>query len=105
MAQSKATTHFDGLRRCLNFLSHERGAPQVKSFGEALREQSLMEEMPNGFTFDLKSGDITCTIDMRQSGFLDISVSPEHLPESRELFATLQRWAGPIRPPTWQRLW
>jgi len=77
----------------------------VKSFGEALREQSLSEEMPDGFTFDLRSGDITCTIDMRQNGSLDISVSPEHLPESRELFATLQRWAGPTRPPTWQRFW
>src|ERR1051325_607944 len=29
MAQSKATTLFDGLRQCLNFLSHEGGAPQT----------------------------------------------------------------------------
>src|SRR6266498_1608730 len=29
MARSKARTFFDGLRECLNFLSHERGAPQL----------------------------------------------------------------------------
>src|SRR5438876_9076405 len=28
MALSKTRTFFDGLRECLNFLSHERGAPQ-----------------------------------------------------------------------------
>lgn len=77
----------------------------VKSFGEALREQSLIEEMPVGFTFVLRNGEIKCTIEMRQDGSLDISVSPEHLPESRELFAALQRWVIPMRPPTWQQLW
>ena len=77
----------------------------VKSFGEALREQSLMEEEPVGFTFALRTGEIRCTIDMRDDGSLDISVSPEHLQESRELFAALQRWAAPKRPPIWQRFW
>jgi hypothetical protein len=77
----------------------------VKSFAEALRQQSLSDEMPVGFDDVLRSGEIKCEIELRKSGTLDISVSPEHLAESRELFAALQRWAQPIRPPKWQRFW
>src|SRR5438128_12428592 len=32
MALSKTRTFFDGPRKCLNFLSHERGAPHLLSF-------------------------------------------------------------------------
>src|SRR5438552_8021252 len=36
MALSKTRTFFDGLRECLTFLSHERGAPQVAADGSWL---------------------------------------------------------------------
>ncbi len=77
----------------------------VKSFDEALRQQSLIDEMPVGFRWVLNSGEIKCQIDLERNGTLDITVSPEHLPESRESFAALQRWAVSIRPPKWQQLW
>jgi hypothetical protein len=37
-AQSQARTFFDGPRGCLNFLSHERGAPQIAVYksGESI---------------------------------------------------------------------
>lgn len=78
---------------------------KVSNFGEALRQQPLLDETPVGFALHIQSGEITCEITLRQNGVLDVSVSPEHLPESRELFAALQRWAYTIHAPTWQRLW
>lgn len=77
----------------------------LKSFGEALRQQSLMDEKPIGFDAVLRNGEVKCNISIRQRDTLDISVSPEHLSESRELFAALQRWTERIRPPKWQQLW
>jgi len=77
----------------------------VNSFYEALRQQELLDEKPHRCEAVLNSGDIKCALSLRQDGSLEISVSPEHLSESRELFASLQRWTASIRPPIWQRIW
>jgi hypothetical protein len=77
----------------------------VKSFGEALRQQDLLQEMPIGFSAVMKSGDISGEIALTGRGHLEISVSPERLSESKEFFAALQRWASKIRPPKWQQYW
>ncbi len=60
-----------------------------KSFDEAIKEPNLYEELPIGFDAELQSGDIKGSIKLLSSGRLYISVSPEHSPESRELFAAL----------------
>lgn len=77
----------------------------VKTFGEALRQQSLLEELPISFSALIQSGHIKGEFELRKNGHLDISVSPEHLPESRELFAALKRWASTVSPPKWQQFW
>lgn len=77
----------------------------LKSFGEAMRQPDLIAEMPIGFDSVLQTGNIKGQVELRQSGKLDITVSPEHLAESRELFASLQRWATISRPPKWQQVW
>lgn len=78
---------------------------EVDSFDEAFKQQILMDEIPTGFRVELVSGDIRCEIDLRRPNYLNISVSPEHLAESRELFAMLQRWANSCRAPKWQQIW
>lgn len=77
----------------------------VNSFDEAFRQQELLDEKPRRFDIELNSGDIKCALSLRRDGSLEISVSPEHLSESRELFAALQRWSTSIRPPIWQEIW
>lgn len=77
----------------------------VKSFDEAIKEPNLYEEMPIGFDAELRSGDITANIRLKETGSLYISVSPEQLPESRNLFAALFNWAITVRPPKWQEFW
>jgi hypothetical protein len=78
----------------------------VKSFSDALREPILLEEIPIGFEARLKSGEITSSIKLiRGNGSLEITVSPEHISESKELFAAMQRWAIAARPPRWQQIW
>ncbi|HEY0172311.1 MAG TPA: hypothetical protein VGB98_14905 [Pyrinomonadaceae bacterium] len=77
----------------------------VSSFVDALRQQALLDEIPVRFEVTLRSGDIGCDIRIDRDGDLTIGVSPEHLSESRELFASVQRWALSVRPPAWQRWW
>ncbi len=45
MVQSKAITVFDGLRLCLNFLSHERGALQLEPVIVELEEIARSERI------------------------------------------------------------
>ena len=78
----------------------------VKSFSEALREPNLLNETPVGFEMTVKNGDIKCEVEAgRGRKSLEISVSPEHVAEAREMFAALQRWANNSRAPKWQQLW
>lgn len=88
-------------------LFYEKGKrAEVTSFREAMRQPALLEEVIVRFRLEVVCGDISCKISIDENrGALDISASPERMPEARELFAALHRWGTTNRPPKWQQIW
>lgn len=79
---------------------------EVKSFKEAMRQSTLLEGIPTRFDVEVVCGDIRSRISIDQHrGALNISTSPETVPEAKELFAALHRWGATNRPPKWQQIW
>jgi hypothetical protein len=76
----------------------------VESFTDALRQPGLLDEIPIGFEASLKSREIRGEIELGPDS-LEISVSPEHSPEAREMFAALKHWANSVKPTKWQQIW
>ena len=78
---------------------------RVNSFDEAQTEPSWADQIVTGFRVELRSGDVRAEVDLRRRNYLDITVSPETLTESTELFVVLRRWADSCRAPKWQQVW
>jgi hypothetical protein len=78
---------------------------RVNSFSEAQTEPSLTDQIVTGFQVELRSGDVTAEVDLRRPNYLSITVSPQTLTNSTELFAVLKRWADSCRAPKWQQVW
>jgi hypothetical protein len=93
-------------RELVIFFDKDRRKMKVEKFEDALRESTLMDEVPTRFEAKLECGEIRCDVGLsKYLGTLDIRVSPEHISEARELFVSLLGWAKANRPPKWQQLW
>lgn len=94
-------------RELVIFFDKDKRKMKVEKFEDALRESTLMDEVPTRFEAKLECGEIRCEVGLSKylTGNLDIRVSPEHISEARELFVSLLGWAKANRPPKWQRLW
>ena len=78
---------------------------RVNSFAEAQTEPSLTEEIGTGFRIELRSGEVRAEVDLRRPNYLDITLTPQTLTDSTELFLILKRWADSCRAPKWQQVW
>jgi hypothetical protein len=93
-------------RELVMFFDKDKRKMKVEKFEDALRESTLMDEVPTRFEAKIECGEIRCDVGLsKYLNTLDIRVSPEHLSEARELFVSLLGWAKANRPPKWQQLW
>lgn len=107
VVESFQLKHYDykGVREVIIYYS--KNSKYVgHSFEEATRQTELLGAAPKRFTATFNSVLVSYEIEISEyDNELHIKASPETLPESREIFATLQRWASKYQSPKWQQWW
>jgi|SRR5882672_1404373 len=97
-------TYSSRLKRVISVYLKDGKRIEVDSFQEAARHPELLEEVPHKFDLRLECGEIDCSMSLTNS-FLSIRVSPENLPEARDLFVSVKQWTARVRPPKWLEVW
>src|ERR1019366_3681289 len=79
----------------------------VPRFTDTFNKPEIQNETPTVFKFETRCG--TCELKIEMPSFspdrLQISVSPQELDLSAEVFVKLKLWAEKKQQPTWQRYW
>lgn len=79
---------------------------EVADFKSAEENDILINFVPTGFEYEIKSADIRCNILLdRRLNELKIEVKPEEFPESKNFFMGLRNWAKKYSAPSWQKFW
>lgn len=76
-------------------------------FREAIDHENAEQEQSCAFNASIRCANITASIRLTSRLFtnsLEVSVEPDNIPEARELFTALRRWANSVRPTRWYRL-
>ena len=79
---------------------------EIQSFAEALKENSLIEETPNGFTLEMYSRIENISLEIGEwNNKLKLRISPESSDISRTQFMSFRDWISKYQPPKWQQIW
>lgn len=79
---------------------------EIESFADALKENSLIEETPYGFTLEMYSQSENISLEVGEwNNKLKLRVSPESSDLSRTQFMNFRDWILKYQPPKWQQLW
>jgi hypothetical protein len=74
------------------------------SFREAKENPEVQDQIPNGFSIEMKTETIDCEMQLQENR-LSIRVSPELVEEASTIFLKLEQWAMQFRSPKWMYLW
>jgi hypothetical protein len=82
-------------------------AVRAQRFNEAINHPVDEKEIPTGFRFYLRIGEITAEVKLSRSwrDELTIGVEPSEPEAAQEVFGALRNWGGDVAAPKWQQYW
>lgn len=79
----------------------------ANSFREAVKEPAVNNELPFDFNYEIKVGEIKINISLSEyyNNKLNISITPENNPFSKDILFKLNEWAESTRSEKWIQFW